>query len=51
MALLILLLNFAINSVASIISINTRELLALFEENTGIVTKSSDIGTYTYVIR
>ena len=51
MALLTLLLNFGINSLASIITINVREIIALFEKNTGVVSKSAQLGNYTYVLR
>lgn len=51
MSLLTLLLNFAINSVSSIVVINLRELLALFQKSTGIVTKSAEIGNFIYILR
>lgn len=51
MILLTILLNFSINSISSIITINLTELLSLFQDYSGIVTKSSEIGTYTYVLR
>ena len=51
MALLTLLLNFGINSLASIIIINVREIMALFEKNSGVVSKSAQIGNYTYFLR
>lgn len=49
--LLTIFMNFTINSTASVIIINIRELISMFQKNTGIVTKSSQIGMYTYVLR
>ena len=51
MALLTVLVNFAINSVSSILVINSREALVLFQKSTGIVSKSFQVGEYTYVLR
>ena len=51
MVLLTILLNFAINSFSSIVVINLREFLSVFQKSTGIVTKSAEIGSYTYVLR
>ena len=48
---LTIIMNFLINSVASVVVINVRELLTFFGKSSGIVTKSSDIGTYTYALR
>ena len=50
MALLRLLILFAINSVASILVINAREVANLFLDS-GVVSRSADVGTYTYVLR
>lgn len=52
MALLTLILNFLINSASSIISVNVKEFLAFIMRRRGnIVSKSEDVGTYTYVLR
>lgn len=51
MALLTIILNITINSLSSIIIINIREGISLFQKYSGIVTKSSQIGSYTYVLR
>ena len=51
MFLLTIIMNFLINSVASVIVINVRELVSFFGKTSGVVTKSSDIGTYTYALR
>lgn len=50
--ILTVLLNFSINSISSIVVINIRELIAVISKgDAGIVSKSYDIGTYTYVLR
>ncbi len=51
MALLTLLLNVLINSAASVLVMNVRETAALFQRNSGVVSKSAEIGTYIYVLR
>ena len=51
MTLLAIFMIFIINSTASVLIINLREIISMFQKNTGIVTKSSEIGTYTYVLR
>lgn len=51
MFLLTVILNFVINSVSSIIVVNAKELISFFKGNTSIVSKSEDVGTYTYVLR
>ncbi|MBR3158075.1 MAG: glycerophosphoryl diester phosphodiesterase membrane domain-containing protein [Atopobiaceae bacterium] len=48
---LMLLTNFLINSVASAITINISEFVALFSSAGGIVTRSVAVGTYTYALR
>ena len=50
--LLTLLLNFVINSVASVIVVNWNEIINIFRGNSkNIVFKSEAVGTYTYAIR
>jgi len=49
--LLTVIMNFLINSIASIVVINFREIYSFFVKSSGIVTKSSDVGTYTYALR
>ena len=51
MLFLTIIMNFLINSVASVVVINVRELVSFFVKPSGIVTKSSDLGTYTYALR
>ncbi len=46
-----LILNLFINSLASIIVINFRELISMFQKYSGVVSKSSEIGTYIYFLR
>lgn len=51
MLFLTIIMNFLINSVASVVVINIRELMSFFDKSSGIVTKSSELGTYTYALR
>lgn len=51
MLLLTLLMNIIINSVSSATIMNIREFIALFQKNIGVVSRSSQMGTYTYVLR
>lgn len=48
---LMFLTNFLINTVASAITINISEFLALFHNEGGVVTRSAAVGTYTYALR
>lgn len=50
--LLTILLNFAINSVSSIVVVNCNEVVSFIKKNSAnVVLKSEDVGTYTYVLR
>ena len=51
MLFLTIIMNFVINSFASVVVINVRELASFFGSSSGIVTKSSELGTYTYALR
>ena len=51
LSLLTLLTTIALNSIASVIVINIRELVSFLGTRTGVVSKSSQIGTYTYFLR
>ncbi len=52
LTLLTILLNFAINSVSSIIVVNWNEAAGMFFGNSkNIVSKAENVGTYTYVLR
>ena len=51
MLTLTLVLNFFINAVSSTLVTNIRDAISLFEKNTGIITKSSQIGSYVYIIK
>ena len=52
LALLTIILNFLINSVSSILVVNGKEFISFIQRNRGnIVSKSEDVGTYTYVLR
>lgn len=51
MALLTVLLNFLINSVASAITLNSQEIMSFFKGDYGVVSKSEGIGMSAYVIR
>lgn len=51
MVLLTLLLNFIINSAASIIMVNTEEAITWINGDFGIVSKSEKLGMNIYVIR
>ena len=51
MIILTILTNFLINSIASVVVINLREVISFFGKTAGIVTKSAEIGSYTYVLR
>ena len=46
-----IIMNFVINSIASIVVINVREITSFFGGSSGIVTKSSEIGFDTYILR
>ena len=50
--LLTIILNFLINSVSSIIVVNAKEFISFLQRNRGnVVSKSEDVGTFTYVLR
>ena len=50
--LLMIILNFTINSVSSIIIINWNEVASwMFGNSNNIVLKAENVGTYTYVLR
>ena len=50
--LLTILLNFAINSVSSVVVVNCNEVVSFIKKNSAnVVLKSEDVGTYTYVLR
>ena len=51
MLLLTIMLNFAINSIASIAVTNFKELMSWLKGNTSIVDKSESVGTSIYVLR
>jgi len=51
LVLLTILLNFVINSVSSIIVINSEEVTSFFLGSGNVVAKSEDVGTYTYALR
>ena len=51
MLLLTIMLNFAINSIASIAVTNFKELMSWLKGNTSIVDKSESVGTSIYVVR
>lgn len=51
MVLLTILLNFVINSAASIIMVNTKEAITWINGDFGIVSKSENLGMNIYVIR
>ena len=51
MFLLTVILNFMINSVSSVIVVNVKELVSFLKGNASVVSKSEDVGTYTYVLR
>ena len=45
------ILNFAINSVSSIIVVNWEELMSFMRRTGNVVAKSEAVGTYTYALR
>ena len=51
MFFLTIILNFLINSISSVIVVNGKELISFFKGDSSIVSKSEDVGTYTYVLR
>lgn len=51
LAVLTLVLNVAINTVASAVTVNVSELLALLGSGLGVATRSAQMGTYTHVLR
>ena len=51
MFLLTVILNFAINSVSSIIVVNGEELMSFMRRTGNVVAKSEAVGTYTYALR
>ena len=51
MLLLTLILNFAINSVSSIVVMNFKEFMSWLKGNTSIIDKTETVGTNTYVLR
>lgn len=51
MLLLTIILNFMINSVSSVIVVNAKELVSFLKGNSSVISKSEDVGTYTYVLR
>lgn len=51
MFLLTIILNFAINSVSSIIVVNGEELMSFMRRTGNVVAKSEAVGTYTYALR
>ena len=51
MFLLTVILNFTINSISSVAVINLKELISFFNVRGNVMSKSADVGTYTYVVR
>ena len=51
MFLLTVILNFAINSVSSILVVNGEELMSFMRRTGNVVAKSEAVGTYTYALR
>ena len=51
MLLLTIMLNFTINSVASIVVVNFKEVVSWLKGNTSFIDKTESVGTYTYVLR
>lgn len=51
MFLLTVILNFAINSISSILVVNGEELMSFFRRTGNVVAKSEAVGTYTYALR
>ena len=51
MFILTLILNFAINSVSSILVVNSEELMSFLRRTGNVVAKSEAVGTYTYALR
>ena len=51
MFLLTAILNFAINSVSSILVVNGEELMSFMRRTGNVVAKSEAVGTYTYALR
>ncbi|MBR6988098.1 MAG: glycerophosphoryl diester phosphodiesterase membrane domain-containing protein [Clostridiales bacterium] len=51
MFLLTIILNFLINSISSVIVVNGKEAISFLKGDSSIVSKTEDVGTYTYVLR
>ena len=51
MFLLTVILNFAINSISSILVVNGEELMSFVRRTGNVVAKSEAVGTYTYALR
>ena len=51
MLLLTIILNFLINSISSVIVVNGKEAISFFKGDSSMVSKTEDVGTYTYVLR
>ena len=51
LGILTLLVHFAINTVASAVTVNIAELMDLAGKSAGVVTKSVEVGTATYALR
>ena len=51
LTILAIVSNFVINTISSSLVVNLREVIAFFESTSGIVTKSAEVGNYTYVLR
>ena len=51
MFLLTVILNFAINSISSILVVNGEELMSFMRRTGNVVAKSEAVGTYTYALR
>lgn len=51
MFLLTIILNFAINSISSILVVNGEELMSFVRRTGNVVAKSEAVGTYTYALR
>lgn len=51
MFLLTVILNFAINSVSSVLVVNGEELMSFVRRTGNVVAKSEAVGTYTYALR
>ena len=51
MLLLTLILNFAINSISSVLVVNGEEFMSFVRRTGNVVAKSEAVGTYTYAFR